>query len=1095
MKCQNCFNELISSLRCPYCPNLFCSLPCLESHYSISHNLNLFHKNEEKNNLYFTHSTTVTSPFLVKGILKTKIYYEPIYNLDNFIPIYKHDGNLKTIGSGSYGQVYLALNIITKKYYAIKHMDKKNIFLILNSLLNIQKEIDIQSKIEHPNIVKLLYVHETESTYDLIMEYAKGGNLFHYIRQNGGLSEDKSFEIFIQVVNAIYFLHENDLIHRDIKPENILIFENNVVKLCDFGWCVKLNGYQRGTFCGTTEYMSPELVNHQGYGKEIDNWSLGVLLYEMIHGYSPFKPNKDEFEPEDVMENIVNHNLKFKKQVSERCKKLIYGLLDSNIYNRYTVKDIFNSEFVKYYENIKFNNDMNKTQINNILYSPQIEMNNNINIHMNCDYKNYIYNIQIPERNKSYDFNSEFNNNNNYNYNYQKSNGGVFDNYIKSAKKCQNNISYGDFSENSNYLSNSNINNDNFYKNEIIKHDNLFENENKSKKLVRNKTENLFYPNDFIKEKEINKINEYSIINNNINYNSLNNEFINGNNNNFNSNNNYLYNNILDSDKENTPSRILKISYLPTEQFNENHNEKLSIESDKESNGNINSNYIFNNRNNLIQNNNPIYQFNLSKFSLIKKNPLNNISNELQSNLSFSSMKTPVKHFSDIQIQKSDHNFFINNSCIDINNQSNLKKEFNNEIRSRSIANTKKVIEKEPVDNFHKKKPPHKNISKIKGINISKNGLNNIGSTRLIKNNKKSNKNKEIPNVNNIFTDINFAKSKEIMNPKKNIIIEQKKNYKKDNIRNLKLLTTKNNNKKQLAEYNYISNIKIKKPKDKKITNYNHNPKDESMIYYKTEAKNNITETQEDNNLFNALETEINKESDKYPFNKKIIINKNKKGFYQKNIENNKHKTLNKKTSDKNKIIIKKEKSSLDRCVSEDNIIKFSNINKNRNNNNLHSKLQINVSKINNLDNLDNINKGKETGFKMKNGIKKIYVYNNQLKNIGERENEKKLYEKMKIPKNKNENLTNISTFSNENRIRRGITKNTKKYIIPFNKIEPKIINNSPRYNEVNEERNKTPEKKSIFNKVEPNLLIATFKKELEDKTNALKVKYNIIKK
>ena len=117
------------------------------------------------------------------------------------------------------------------------------------------------------------------------------------------------------------------------------------------------------------------------------------------------------------------------------------------------------------------------------------------------------------------------------------------------------------------------------------------------------------------------------------------------------------------------------------------------------------------------------------------------------------------------------------------------------------------------------------------------------------------------------------------MNPKKNIIIEQKKNYKKDNIRNLKLLTTKNNNKKQLAEYNYISNIKIKKPKDKKITNYNHNPKDESIIYYKTEAKNNITETQEDNNLFNALETEINKESDKYPFNKKIIINKNKKCF------------------------------------------------------------------------------------------------------------------------------------------------------------------------------------------------------------------------
>ena len=114
--------------------------------------------------------------------------------------------------------------------------------------------------------------------------------------------------------------------------------------------------------------------------------------------------------------------------------------------------------------------------------------------------------------------------------------------------------------------------------------------------------------------------------------------------------------------------------------------------------------------------------------------------------------------------------------------------------------------------------------------------------------------------------------------------------------------------------------IKIKKPKDKKITNYNHNPKDESMIYYKTEAKNNITETQEDNNLFNALETEINKESDKYPFNKKIIINKNKKVFYQKNIENNKHKTLNKKTNNKNNIYIIKE-DEIKKNIIDDTII------------------------------------------------------------------------------------------------------------------------------------------------------------------------------
>jgi hypothetical protein len=95
----------------------------------------------------------------------------------------------------------------------------------------------------------------------------------------------------------------------------------------------------------------------------------------MIHGYSPFKPNKSQFEPEDVMENIVNHNIKFKEQVSDRCKKLIYGLLDSNIYKRYTVEDIFSSEFVKYYEEIElnknkfsFNNYKPNSQINNIIY-------------------------------------------------------------------------------------------------------------------------------------------------------------------------------------------------------------------------------------------------------------------------------------------------------------------------------------------------------------------------------------------------------------------------------------------------------------------------------------------------------------------------------------------------------------------------------------------------------------------------------------------------------------------------------------------------------------------------------------------------------
>ena len=516
MKCQICSNNLIFSFRCRYCQNNFCSLTCLEIHCSEIHNNINNNNNNNDINSYSQTKKNIESPFLVKGTLNANILYDETYSLKNFLPVYEQDRKLKTIGSGSYGQVYLGLNQIDKKYYAIKHMEKKNIFRLLHSLIGIQKEIEIQSKIDHPNIVKLLYVKETDISYDLIMEYATGGNLFHYIRKSRGLDENKSFTLFIQVVNAVYFLHENDLIHRDIKPENILIFENDIVKLCDFGWCVKLDGQQRETFCGTTEYMSPELVKNQGYGKEIDVWSLGILLYEMIHGYSPFRPNKPHFNEKDVMENIINHNINFAKKVSDECKKLIYGLLDPNINKRYKVEDIFNSEFVKRYENIQENsktinnnekNYINQNQINNIIYSPQFEMNNNINIHMSMDMKNYIYNIQIPESKKIYNDNIRARN-----QSFPKVNKGVYSNYINS-------VNNNGFILDNNFINNNyfiNYNNNNFEN--IMNNNNLdnitpnSENNNNLNlnKLSTNKTWNNFYSYDLDKNREKELIELYS---------------------------------------------------------------------------------------------------------------------------------------------------------------------------------------------------------------------------------------------------------------------------------------------------------------------------------------------------------------------------------------------------------------------------------------------------------------------------------------------------------------------------------------------------------------------------------------------------------
>ena len=345
----------------------------------------------------------INSPYIIEGeINKQKIIYDQKYSLKNFIPIKDEKNEIKIIGSGSFGNVYLSKNIVDKKIYAIKHMEKIKLLKILHSLKGIYNEIEIQSRISHENIIKILYTHEDKENFDLIMEYAENGNLFHYIRKKNGLNELQSFQLFIQVVNAVNFLHKNDLIHRDIKPENILLFNPNknshniyLVKLCDFGWCVKINKDEtRKTFCGTTEYMSPELIEHKGYSKEIDVWSLGILLYEMIHGYSPFRPKKKKFEEKEVFDNIKKHNIKFGKKISIRCKKLIYNLLDMNKNKRFKVEDIYNSDFVKYYEK----NRIYIPLINEDIFDKnEYNKNNNNVINKNC-----ICNNKIKKFNNSF---------------------------------------------------------------------------------------------------------------------------------------------------------------------------------------------------------------------------------------------------------------------------------------------------------------------------------------------------------------------------------------------------------------------------------------------------------------------------------------------------------------------------------------------------------------------------------------------------------------------------------------------------------------------------------------------------------------------
>ena len=410
--CSRCSKIISSKKYCSHCNSIFCSDFCLKHHINISHLNELYNKQSNDNNinnnnvLISANNSLISennnsdnkykkSPFITKGTMTLgKVIYDETFSLKNFKPVLEN-GKDKIIGTGAYGKVFLAINKYDKKCYAIKHMIKKDLYKALKTLKGIYTEIDIQSRINHPNIIRLLYVKERSESFDLVMEFAKYGNLYSYIKKHSYLTEDKSFKFFIQVVNAIYFLHKNDLIHRDIKPENILLFED-CVKLCDFGWCARLDGGNRGTFCGTAEYMSPEMVNKEEYSKDIDIWSLGILLYEMIHGHSPFKPNKVKFNINDIIDNIKIKDLKFNENITKECKELIIHLLDRDVTKRYKIEDIFNSNFVKYYENYykmkKSSLTTRKTEINN---------NKKNNTNKNCETldNNFVYTKHIISNN------------------------------------------------------------------------------------------------------------------------------------------------------------------------------------------------------------------------------------------------------------------------------------------------------------------------------------------------------------------------------------------------------------------------------------------------------------------------------------------------------------------------------------------------------------------------------------------------------------------------------------------------------------------------------------------------------------------------
>ena len=347
--CPTCKKEIesLKLLKCKFCDKNFCNLSCLISHSSThlgnsDSSINLVNSLKRRQNENLTEQYV----FITNGDFKEKINFDEKYAYQNFTKVIE-DIFPKQLGSGSFGRVYLVSHNDSKKLFALKVIDKRKLMISYGKLDIIYNEINIHSKLSHENIIKLYNIHEDNESINIIMEYAEKGNLFQLIsKEKSGLDESKAFDYFIQVVNAVYYLHNNNIIHRDIKPENILIGNDNKIKLCDFGWAKELTLENRSTFCGTVEYMAPEIVGSENYDYSVDIWSLGILLYELLFGHSPFKANNTK----NIILNIKTHELTYddkNKKISNSCKDLIKKLLDSNPQKRLKIKDILEHPFVK----------------------------------------------------------------------------------------------------------------------------------------------------------------------------------------------------------------------------------------------------------------------------------------------------------------------------------------------------------------------------------------------------------------------------------------------------------------------------------------------------------------------------------------------------------------------------------------------------------------------------------------------------------------------------------------------------------------------------------------------------------------------------
>ncbi|MGH0119193.1 UNVERIFIED_CONTAM: hypothetical protein FKN15_013288 [Acipenser sinensis] len=231
---------------------------------------------------------------------------------------------LKLLGKGTFGKVILVKEKATGMYYAMKIL-RKEVIIAKDEVAHTVTESRVLQNTRHPFLTTLKYAFQTHDRLCFVMEYANGGELFFHLSRDRVFPEERARFYGAEIVSAVEYLHSRNVVYRDLKLENLMLDKDGHIKITDFGLCKEgiTDGATMKTFCGTPEYLAPEVLEDNDYGRAVDWWGLGVVMYEMMCGRLPFY-NQDH---ERLFELILMEEIRFPRNLSPEARALLAGLL------------------------------------------------------------------------------------------------------------------------------------------------------------------------------------------------------------------------------------------------------------------------------------------------------------------------------------------------------------------------------------------------------------------------------------------------------------------------------------------------------------------------------------------------------------------------------------------------------------------------------------------------------------------------------------------------------------------------------------------------------------------------------------------------